>query len=205
MEGGGDTAATKAELRQGMSEFLGSLVKVARQNRISWKIVFCGSRNFAHDAFLDATRKQPDTLNLLLVDSEGPVEDSPIEHLRNRDSWELDAVPEELVQVMVQVMETWLVADSQALASYYGQDFLKGSLPRAVNLETVPKTQIEQGLKRATERTQKGEYHKIHHAGKLLAKINPELVRRRCPACDRLFLKLSAAIRRLKAGSPVRS
>ena len=66
MEGGGDSKEGKARLRQGMSEFVG---KVVSQKRPGWRIVACGSRNDAHDAFQNANHTSPETFNVLLVDS----------------------------------------------------------------------------------------------------------------------------------------
>jgi len=39
-------------------------------------------------------------------------------------------------------------------------------------------------------KTQKKEYLKIRHAAALLERIDPDVVRRRCPSCDRLFVTI---------------
>ena len=196
MEGGGDSAEGKAHLRRGMSEFLRSLREAARQKRLQWKVVACGSRNDAHDAFLDSTKKSPDAINVLLVDSEGPAANSlsPRTHLIQRDGWDLAGIGEDSVHLMIQTMEAWIIADAGAVAKYYGQHFLKNALPAAQNLEGIGKTSVQNGLARATAPTQKKEYHKIRDAAALLARIDPEIVRCRCPSCDRLFATLAQAI-----------
>ena len=96
---------------------------------------------------------------------------------------------------MVQTMEAWIVADGDALATYYGQGFHRTSLPSSTNLESVPKRDIEQSLKVATRKTTKGEYHKIRHASQLLARINQCRVRERCEGCRRFldYLTLTLA------------
>ncbi len=196
MEGGGDSAEGKAPLRRGMGEFLRSLRDAARQKRLDWKVVACGSRNDAHDAFVNATRNSPQSVNILLVDSEGSVANplSPRTHLIQRDGWDLTGVGEDSVHLMIQAMEAWIVADGGAVANYYGQHFLKGALPGARNLEGIGKALIEQALKRATAQTQKKEYQKIRDAAALLERIDPGIVRRRCPSCERLFTTLSQTI-----------
>ena len=88
---------------------------------------------------------------------------------------------------MVQTMETWIVADPEALGAYYEQGFQRDALPRHQNLEEVGKDDIAEALDRATQGSEKGKYHKIHHARALLQCIDPARVRRRCPHCDRLF------------------
>jgi len=95
---------------------------------------------------------------------------------------------------MIQVMEGWIVADPDAVATHYKQGFLKNALARARNLENVEKQRIYDALKHATAKTQKGEYHKIGHAAALLEAITPDIVRRRCPSCDRLFTTLTQPI-----------
>jgi hypothetical protein len=67
-EGGGNSAETKAILRQGMSAFLKPLVDMARQKRCRWSVTSCGGRDQALDAFVDALEKEPDAFNVLLVE-----------------------------------------------------------------------------------------------------------------------------------------
>lgn len=50
MEGGGETAEAKAQIRLGMSEFLRDLREAARRKRWFWKVVPCGSRVEARDS-----------------------------------------------------------------------------------------------------------------------------------------------------------
>ena len=193
VEGGGNNTTTKAALRNGMNQFLGSLKEAARTRSWKWKLVFCGARNDAYDKFNTARRNDDPGIVMLLVDSEGPVDASPRDHLARKDRWDLDGVEEDRIHLMVQVMETWIVADPEALAAYYGQHFRANVLPARQNLEEVDKAQIASALERATEQTQKGRYDKISHAD-LLARIDPEQVRQHCAHCARLFDTLAAAI-----------
>ena len=132
---------------------------------------------------------------VLLVDAEGPVRGGQIAHLSDQDGWILDFANGETVHLMVQTMEAWIVADDVALADYYGQGFRMNALPRAANLESVPKRDLARSLHAATRRTTKGTYHKIRHASALLARIRPDRVRERCEGCRRLldFLTLTLA------------
>ena len=187
MEGGGEGNATKAALRQGMDTFLQPIKEAARDKALSWKLVCCGPRNEAFQRFQNAVNSRDNAVNILLVDSEGPVNQLPRRHLRDRDGWNLNFTREDAVHLMVQTMETWIVADPAALQSYYGPGFRTNRLPRATNLEGVPKTDVENSLREATERTQKESYHKIRHAGDLLKLIDVESVKARCDHCQRLF------------------
>ncbi len=187
MEGGGQKAAGKAALRVGMGGFLSPLRDLARNRGLGWKVVACGGRDEAYEAFKHAVRTEPDLICLLLVDAESEVIASGDEHVRERDGWEIPAPVAAGVHLMAQVMETWLVADVPALQRYYGQYFAANGLPRHADLEKVDKDRIFESLKTATERTQKGPYHKITHASKLLERIDAAAVRRRCTRCELLF------------------
>jgi hypothetical protein len=193
-EGGGNSAETKASLRQGMSAFLKPLVDLARQRRCRWTITSCGGRDQACDAFRDALEKEPQKFNVLLVDSEDVVTAPPRAHLHQRDRWNLDGAAEDQVHLMAQCMEAWLVADPDALADYYDQGFNANALSRRINLEEDPKTQIYSALESATRQTQKGSYGKIKHAGDLLKRVSQQKARNRCPHCERLFVTMTARI-----------
>ena len=194
VEGGGNSAATKATLRNGMNRFLGGIKDAARARSWRWNLVFCGGRDDTYKKF-NAARKNDDSgILVLLVDSEGPVDASPHDHLAREDGWNLREVKNDRIHLMVQVMETWIVADPEALAAYYGQHFRANVLPtRHQNLEEICKAQIINALERATEQTRKGRYDKVSHAD-LLARIDPEKVRQRCTHCARLFDTLQATI-----------
>lgn len=198
MEGGG-TADAKRRLRQGMNEFLHELKAKCRDSRRNWKLVLSGGRNDAIEDFADAYRcARSGEIIVLLVDSEAPVSaSSPAAHLRAEGGQTgrlLKDTPDDATHLMVQTMETWIVADREALAAYYGQHFVASALPPADDLEDVPKRDVARALEKATRKTLKGAYHKTHHAGDLLAQVDPAKARRRCRHCDRLFSMLARAI-----------
>jgi hypothetical protein len=92
------------------------------------------------------------------------------------------------------IMESWFLADVEILREYYGPEFASDRLPAHPNVEDAPKTDVERGLKEATRRTRKGQYHKTAHAPDILAKLRPDLVRKRAPNCNRLFDTLLARL-----------
>ena len=138
--------------------------------------------------FQDARANGDTEILVLLVDSETQVDvPAPTAHLAARDGWNFHGADGDTIHLMVQTMETWIVADLDALKDYYGQGFRGNVLPRRQNLEVVSKRNIEQVLGRATQGTQKGKYHKIKHARELLQRIDPMRVREKCRYCERLF------------------
>ena len=194
MEGGGRGNGSRTKIRAGMNVFLRELKKTARAK--SWRLnLSCsGSRNAAFEDFEYARRSGNHTLVVLLVDSEGPVRGSPRDHLSAKDGWNMGDSHDDAIHLMAQTMETWILADSEALANYYGQNFVRNALPKSDNLEKVSKVDVEQALKRATQKTQKGAYHKIKHAEHLLKRIDPKKAREKCRHCERLFFVLNRAM-----------
>ncbi len=143
---------------------------------------------------MNARAQEPDTISILLVDAETAVRSMPKAHLRERDSWDLDGIPEEHVHLMAQVMETWFVADPENVKAYYGKDFNDEALPKHAEPESVSKAAITAGLEKATKNTKKGRYHKIKHGSDLLKRVAPDTVKQKCPHCKRLFDGLEALL-----------
>lgn len=188
IEGGGDSKETKASLRHGFSTFFQSLVEKARKKNIRWNITVCGGRDAAHKGFLSALEHHPKAFNVLLVDAEEAVALPPLQHLKKRDpSWCLSDVCEESCHLMVQMMEAWFLADRKALCDFYGSGFKESALPGNRNIEAISKNTIESTLKTATKNSAKGEYHKIQHGCKLLAKIDSQKVRALSSHCNQFF------------------
>ena len=190
MEGGGDSNNGRAALRLGMDEFLGSAKNRARALSWRWKLACWGGRVATFQRFRTAVNRNEHELTLLLVDAEAPVFNPAKQHLADRDKWDTQFAPESNFHLMAQTMETWMVADPDALAEYYGDGFRRTALPQRHDLESEPRQDVQRGLERATQNTRKKTYHKIHHASSLLGRLDPDTVRSRCPHCDRLFRTL---------------
>lgn len=189
MEGGGGGKESKAALRIGMQTFLGEFDGDCKRRGWRLDVIPCGPRNEAYHLFQNARRKSEAGIVVLLVDSESqvPIGAAPIDHLMETDQWDFQGVDGDAVHLMVQTMETWIVADPATLRAYYGHGFQEPSLPEQAVLEEVSKEEIARALNRATRQTKRGKYHKIWHATEILQRLDPNSVRRNCPHCDRFF------------------
>lgn len=206
VEGGGDTADQKAELRAGFDSLLGSQKDAARARRLHWKLVPCGGRDAAYKAFVSAILTDPDAINILLVDSEEGLAtetgnakrdaQARVAHLTRRDRWDLKNTSPECIHLMVQCMEAWIVADADALETFYGKHFARKSLPVRQNLEEEPKQSIYDKLNKATSHKEltKGVYGKIKHASLILQRVDPAKVAQRCPRFATFIRWLEQAI-----------
>ena len=187
VEGGGSVRATKKRCRQGFS----ALFRKAGLSGRMPRIFAAGGRDDAwHDFRTALAGAGEDDFIVLLVDSEAPVADgrTPWVHLGERDRWRRpDGAAEEHAHLMVQCMESWFLADMDALAAFFGDGFNRGALPRRPDVENVSKGDLARGLRRATRPSSKGEYHKGRHSFEILATVDPERVVAASPHAKRLI------------------
>ena len=188
VEGGGDDNKTWIPVREGFNVFLKDLRDIADRKKITLRIIPCGPRGTAKNDFITALKSNPDAYNVLLVDSENPVDKAPWLHLKDQDGWKLDEIHDEQCHLMVQVMESWLIADIEALKDFYGKNFDESKIPDTTDVENIHKDDVLSSLRLAII---KGKYHKINHGPKILERLNVHRVRKAAPHCDRLFTTLT--------------
>lgn len=193
-EGGGNSRLLWRTLRRGFGQFLDPLRRLAQDRRIGWHLIPCGSRNETLKEFMIGLRTHPESFNVLLVDSEHEVSLSRWKHLQKWDRFAPPGVPEDRCHFMVQTVESWLVADPEALEKFYGQGFRRNMLPSQPDVEAVPKNDVLAALDRATSPAKKGKYKKIEHCAELLERLDSSRVRSRARHCDLLFRTLEAKI-----------
>ena len=190
VEGGGDGRSLRARFREGWSGFFQSAGLGGRV-----KIVRGGGREQTFNRFAHAvTSGGPAASVLLLVDSEGPVTpgSSVWRHLQDRDGWmRPDGAGDDQAFLMVQVMETWFLADRHALRQYFGAEFRENAVRQWPEPETVPKATVLDALDRATTACRK-RYAKGKVSFELLARIDPARVEAACPHARAFLDRLKA-------------
>ncbi|MCP4662278.1 MAG: DUF4276 family protein [bacterium] len=200
VEGGGNNnSALKTECRRALSK----LLKAAGFEGRLPRIVPCGGRRHAYDQFCTAVQNlEEHDLAVLLVDSEVAVaESSPWTHVKQRegDGWDKpDDASDDQLHLMVQCMEAWFLADREAMREFFGDGYREKALPPVTGqIENVSKTDMYSKLKAATKDTKtKGAYGKGEHSFKLLARLDPDLVRKASPWAERFFSTLDTLLDR---------
>ncbi len=192
VEGGGDTRFQQSALRKAfqalLSKACGHFVNVT----------CCGGRAQAFRLFCGGL-KQHGNNALLLVDAEGPVlGDARWGHVARRegDRWQrpLSAEDDQL-HLMVELMESWFLADRTELAQYFGQKFAAGKLPgMAEKVEVVAKADVETGLKRASHPSSRGQYDKGRHSAELLQRIDPDKLKNAAPSFSALLKAIDSRV-----------
>ena len=189
IEGGGDNRRLAAQFREGWRNFFEAAGLGGRMP----KVVRGGSRTQTFDRFATGVAEQSaDAVPLLLVDSEHPVEagHSVWQHLRASDGWNKPVgAGEDVAFLMVQIMETWFLADRDALRNYFGARFGENALGQWAELEEVSKETVLDTLRKATEKCPT-RYAKGRVSFELLAQVDPARVEAACPHAAALLKRL---------------
>jgi len=193
VEGGGNSKSLIVECRMGFRAFL---EKTGLRGAMP-RTVPCGSRNEAYNKFCTTVGQGQKAF--LLVDSELPVDAShekgqpkdwqPWEHLRRGDGWTKPKSSSDIdCHLMVQVMESWFLADKETLSAFFGQGFRMSALPSQNAVETVGKEEVFRGLKQASQKCKtKTPYEKGLHAFKILALIDSQKICNASPWAKRFI------------------
>lgn len=189
IEGGGEGQLLDTLFRQGWKQFFetagltGKLPSVVRGQ----------GRTQTFDLFATAvTHPRGGALPLLLVDSEDPVEEgrSVWQHLEARDGWRRPpGATDDQAFLMVQVMETWFLADRELLKRYFGNSLRESHLRQWPILEDVPKPTVFDALKNATAGCQR-PYAKGKVSYELLGRLSSQPVEAACPHAKALLERL---------------
>jgi hypothetical protein len=167
-----------AELREGFRSFFRE-IETANEGHPP-KCIAGRGREQAIADFRKAIAKHSEALNCLLIDSDTADTGHLFETI-----CQPQRVPEafkDRVFWMVECMESWFLADIQAVGQYYQAD-LAEALRGNPRVEEIPKRDVLRRLKAATN----GRYHKTQDAPHLLKRIRPDRVRQAAPHCRRLF------------------
>lgn len=199
--GGKENAALQGEFREALSAFFS---KTALGTSRRPRVVACGGRERAYDRFCTALREGKNAL--LLVDSEAPIDPAhqpkgfenaqpedwkPWEHLAAQAGWTApEGANKEDCHLMVEVMESWFLADADAVSEFFGKGFKTKALPEKP-VETISKAEVYNVLETATkECPKKGCYGKGAHSFELLCRIDPTKVQAAAPWAKRFIDEL---------------
>jgi hypothetical protein len=176
VEGGGDSKEIHTRCREGFNK----LIKKLGFKGHMPKIIAGGARDKAYGMFNRAmtSAKENDEYPILLVDSEDPITLGPWEHLKVRDDWDRPVGAEDdQAQMMVTCMETWIMADHEALRKVFGSCLREGTLFPLNGLEKRLRQELLKTLESATNDCGKNRgYDKGGRSFQILAILNPKLL-----------------------------
>jgi hypothetical protein len=148
----------------------------------------CGGRDDTFGDFRIAHRnKAAGDYVAMLIDSEEPMADieDAWKHLQNVETvtkWKKPTgATDDQVLFMTTCMETWVVADREALQSHYGGKLHVSALPPIVQLEARGRHDIQEKLVHAT-RNCTNAYEKGKRSFEVLAKLTPAVLEEHLPS-----------------------
>jgi uncharacterized protein DUF4276 len=198
IEGGAVGKSADSDFRRGWKKFLHQLHELAMAHGYhSLDVVRGKGRANTFHRFVTHRSQFKEDLCVLLVDSETSVPPRArvwdIVANRQGDNWRRPAwATERHLYLMVHFVETWLLADPEALQQFFKRGFDASVLP-STNLEDRSKQDVEELLKRATQGSQKGPY-RHGQAHEILEIVRPERVKT-LQHGERLFDTLGRLIR----------
>ena len=180
VEGGGDAKVQDGPFREGYGSFLRKMAPSEVDGRpVALEVVRGKGGPNAVDKSVQQKRQYPHALVILLIDSERPVAEGASVWAAIKAGHGVDrpsGAEEGHAFLMVQCVETWLVADPDALAAYYGQGFKRERLPKRTDLEEEPKADVQRKLEAAVGGIGGGYRH--GDSARLIEKVDPERVAR---------------------------
>jgi hypothetical protein len=198
VEGGGDSKEQHVRCREGFRKLID---KAGFKGRMP-AIVAGGGRGSTYDSFKTAVAAgAQDSYPMLLVDSEDPVQDEDTApdsaaawvHLKSRDHWDRPAgVKNDQAQLMVTCMETWIIADREALRTVFGASLHMNALLPQNDLEGRSRQDVYSALENATRDCGKEKvYRKGTRSFQMLAQLNPETLNQYLPHFRRFITTLN--------------
>ncbi len=195
--GGGKPAARKyndGEFRKSWKLFLQPLADLAQQKGIAFFQCIPGRGGMSTaDTFANPMPKDKGALRILIVDSEAPINElgKPWNELKKPPPvWADDGS----CYLMVQCLETWLLADVGSLVAYYskhGRCFNENKMKAWNDLEAMPRKMLQEALEQATVRCPRPY---AHADGNMLIAVVERDKLKNLPSVARLFRGLEEKI-----------
>lgn len=178
---GSDSKEPQIRCREGFRRLLEKCGFVGRMPGLK----ACGGRDGAFGDFKIAQRNHAaGDYVAMLIDSEDPLADleSAWQHLAHRDHWERPTgAVDDQVLFMTTCVETWIVADREALRKHYGNKLQVSSLPPLVRLEVRGRHDVHDRLEHAT-RNCSNAYTKGKRSFEVLSKLTPAVLEEHLPS-----------------------
>ena len=180
LEGGGDTESLRRRCREAFRQLL---MKCGFGGRMP-TLRACGSRENAFAGFVVSVNSGKLDFVAMLIDSEEPMRDveRTWDHLQRGDGWRRpQGATDDQVLFMTTCMETWIVADRDALREKFGQNLNENQLPVLVDLENRGRDDVYQRMRRATS----NGYSKGRISFELVESLNPDTLEQHLPSFRR--------------------
>ncbi len=203
LEGGGTGAGSKylsLRCQEGFHKLLERMGFIGRKPRL----VACGGRGVVYDRFVIEHSARVAAYVAMWIDSEEPMinPEAAWEHLQNVATvprWQRPGgARDDQVLFMTTCMETWILADRDALSDHYGSKLQESALPPLVDLEKRERHDVQDKLEHAT-RNCTNSYAKGKRSFEVLSRLTPAVPEQHLPSFVRVRRILNAHLYRPEA------
>jgi len=155
------------------------------------RLVACGGRGSVFDRFCTAHAAQGNGYVAMWIDSEEPMANteeawSHLQQVTTVPQWTAPAgAQDDQVLFMTTCMETWIVADRDALHEHFKQALNENPLPALQDLERRSRSDVQDRLENAT-RNCRNAYAKGKRSFDVLEKIDPAVLKQHLPSFVRV-------------------
>jgi hypothetical protein len=181
-------------LRPGFRRFLSEIYNLAKTDGcLIEPPIAAGGRDSVVKDYMDALRTHPEAWNILILDSDASDNGRLFDTLSSHSDWHppgrIARPLRESVFWMVQIMESWFLADIPTLKDYFGKGFRESAIRKSADVEIIPKREVYRRLDEAAKATKKGAYSrsKLENAAELLRRTQPDRVKKLSRNCRRIF------------------
>ena len=165
------------------------------------KLKACGGRDRVFRDFRMEMQAEDHDFVAMWIDSEAPMVDieRTWKHLATVTTvprWQQpEGAEDDQVLFMTTCMETWIVADREALRQHYRpkQSLNESPLPSPTDLEARQRHEVQKGLERATKDCSNG-YAKGVRSFDVFEKLDPAVLKRHLPSFARVHRILKAKL-----------
>lgn len=184
---GADSKEGTIRCREGFHKLLDRSGFMGRRPRL----VPLGGRGAVYDRFVTEHSAKVGSYVAMWIDSEEPMADieatwNHLENVKTVDRWiRPPGADDDQILFMTTCMETWIVADRDALKGHYGNELQDSALPPLVGLELRSRHDVQKQLIHAT-RNCSNAYSKGKRSFEILAKLTPDTLEEYLPSFVRV-------------------
>ncbi len=190
IEGGARGADSKYQKFKCQEAFHKLLTRMGFERRKP-RLVACGGRDFVYERFCTEHSAGRAAYVAMWIDSEEPTVDleatwQHLQRIRTVNQWARPkGAEDDQVLFMTTCMETWIVADRQALTNNYGTKLHESALPSLSNIESRDRHDVQERLQHATRDCSR-PYKKGVESYELFGALTPSTISAHLPSLARI-------------------
>jgi hypothetical protein len=192
---GADSKYQKLRCQEAFHKLLDAMGFKGRKPRL----VACGGRQAVYDRFVIEHSSRAASYVAMWIDSEEPMSNIELTwtHLENVSTvpkWRAPCgAADDQILFMTTCMESWIVADRDALREHFGNELQESALPANLDLENRARHEVQDKLYHAT-RNCSNPFRKGERSFEIFGLLSPTTLKQHLPSFVRVARVLNARL-----------